>query len=522
MADERDQARVVAFLADPATYGVASGVRHVQTHISHVFLAGDFVYKLKKAVVFPFLDFGSVAARERCCRAELRLNRRLAAPVYLDVLPVVDDGRALRLGGQGTAIDWVVRMRRLPDERALHALVERGVVDRALVERLARHVATFHATAPRAADAGDPDALRAAWRENLAGADATLLPPEDHAILDDFGPSHLVRHDAVLRARAALGHVREVHGDLRLDHVYVLDEPLPALTDAPEVPAGFAIVDCVEFSEAFRTIDVAADLSFLAMELEAAARGDLATVLVSSYAEAAGDALVPALIPYHAAYRAVVRGKVEGLAARDAAIDADERNAAAARACALFTLAGRFAWRAGDPVVVACAGLSGTGKSAVADLVSSATGFPVLRSDTLRRGMSSPSYTPAARAAVYARLREETERALVARTSIVVDATFLERDERERLARSVHGLGRRHVFIVCEADEATVRRRLDARDATSESDARWATHLAQRETADAFAAEEPVLRADTARPLDVVRADLLPRLWAWRQGRPIA
>jgi uncharacterized protein len=525
VTDAGDQSRVVRFLADPATHG-GSDVMHVQTHISHVFLAGDFVYKLKKAVTFPFLDFGTLDAREHDCREELRLNRRLAAAVYLDVLAVTDDGARLHLGGSGAAVDWVVRMRRLPDERALHALLVAGAVDPSLIEGVARHVAAFHATAPRAAG-GDPESLGTAWRENLAGVDAmvgTLVSPADHTILDDFGPSHLVRHDAVLRARGQLGHVREVHGDLRLDHVYVLDAALPALAGAPEVPAGFQIVDCVEFSRAFRTIDVAADLSFLAMELEAAGRGDLATVLVSAYATAAGDALVPALIPYHAAYRAVVRGKVEGLAAADAAIDAAERRAAADRARALFRLAARFAWRAGDPVVIACTGLSGTGKSAVADMVAEATGFPVLRSDRLRRALSPEGdarYTAGARAAVYARLRQETERALAVRESVIVDATFLDRAERDRLARSVGAFGWRHVFVACEADETIVRARLDARDATSESDARWNVYLAQRLERDGFASNEPVLSLDTGRGLDVVREDLLPRLWAWRQGRRI-
>jgi hypothetical protein len=114
------------------------------------------------------------------------------------------------------------------------------------------------------------------------------------------------------------------------------------------------------------------------------------------------------------------------------------------------------------------------------------------------------------------------ERSLGARESVILDATFLERRERDHLARSVHGFGRRHVFVVCDADEAIVRRRLDARDARSESDARWGVYLAQRRDGDLFTDTEPVLRLDTGREAAVVRDDLLPRLWAWRQGRPIA
>jgi uncharacterized protein len=525
--EESLQARVVARLTEPGAYPHdVDEVVHVQTHISHVFLAGPFVYKLKKAVVFPFLDFGTVAARERCCREELRLNRRLAAPVYLDVLPITEDPDGLRLGGDGSPVDWVVRMRRLPADRGLGALLARGAVDDALVGRLGRHVAAFHATAP-VATGGGPDALARAWRENLEGLApmaGMLLAPEDLAILADFGPTWVARRDAILRARVDLGHVRDAHGDLRVDHVYVLEDALPARADAPAVPRGIWIVDCIEFSPAFRAVDVAADLSFLAMELESLGHARLAESLVAAYADAADDALVPALVPFHACHRAIVRGKVEGLTAGDAQIAPAGHDAAAARARALFGLAGRYAWRSGDPVVVACAGLSGTGKSAIAAALGEATGFRVAGSDVLRR-QAAPSgaarYALAAREAVYALLREQVDAALTARESLILDATFLARAERDRLAHTVAGYGSRHVFVACEADDATVRRRLDARDATSVSDARWDTYVAQRRARDPFGDGEPVLRVDTGGTPSAARAALLPRLWRWRRHRTI-
>jgi aminoglycoside phosphotransferase family enzyme/predicted kinase len=455
------------------------------------------------------------------------LNRRLAAPVYLDVLPITETSDGPRLGGPGRPIDWVVRMRRLPAERALGALLERGLVDDALVEQLGAHLAAFHAAAPMARG-GDPEALARAWRDNLDGVDTmvgTLLAAEDFAILGDFGATWVVRHDAVLRARADLGHVRDGHGDLRVDHVYVLENGLPALPDAPAVPAGLWIVDCIEFSEAFRAVDVAADLSFLVMELESLGHERLARKLIAAYAEAAEDPLVPALVPFHACHRAIVRGKVDGLAARDPAIPDAERDAAAARARRLFALAGRFAWRSGDPVVVACTGLSGTGKSAVATMLGDTTGFRVVSSDVMRRENTPPGgmrYTADARAAVYARMREAVDVALTNRESVIVDATYLSRTERDRLAHTVACYGRRHVFVECEAREDVVRRRLDARDASSVSDARWDTYLGQRRTREPFGDDEPLLRVDTGGALATARAALLPRLWQWRQGRPIA
>jgi len=520
-----EQDRVVVFLSAPATYPhEAREVEHVQTHISHVFLAGAFVYKMKKAVTFPFLDFGTLAAREHFCREELRLNRRLAEAVYLDVLPVTADGEHLHLDGTGTPIEWVVRMRRLPAERSLGALLDTDAFDGEGVMRLARHLAAFHATAA-IVPGGDPEALLAAWDENVRGVRpmvGRLLAEADLAVLEDFGRTYVVHHDAVLRARVALGHVRDGHGDLRVDHVYVLDRDLPPLAGAPRVPAGFQVVDCIEFSPAFRAVDVAADLSFLAMELESLGHVDLARGLVHAYAEASRDTLVPALVPFHACHRAVVRGKVEGLAAADAAIDDAAREQASDRARRSFALAGRFAWRSGDPVVIACTGLSGTGKSAVAGMLGETTGFAILSSDVLRREISPEGqarYSAAARVAVYRRMVSDVERRLVARESVIVDATFLARTERDALAHAVHGYGWRHVFIECEADEPVVRRRLDARDASSVSDARFDVYVAQRRERTPFGTGEPVLRVDTGRDLAAVRAALLPRLWSWRQGR---
>jgi predicted kinase len=228
------------------------------------------------------------------------------------------------------------------------------------------------------------------------------------------------------------------------------------------------------------------------------------------------------LIPFHACHRAIVRGKVEGLAADDEELDADERRRAGERSRALFALAGRFAWRSGDPVVIVCAGLSGTGKSAVAGLLHEATGFAVGSSDVLRKASGTHDYGPGARHAVYDGLRAAVEESLGGRESVIIDATFLKRAERDALARLAAGYGRRHVFVACQADEETVKRRLDARDATSVSDARWETYLAQRAHADAFGPDEPVLPIDTAGTLADVRAMLLPPLWAWRNGRRLA
>jgi len=523
-----EQSAIVAALRDPGAYPhPVAEVVHVQTHISHVFLAGPHVYKLKKAVVFPFLDFGTRAAREHFCREEVRLNRRLAPGVYLDVVPVVRAGGAIRVGGGGPALDWVVHMVRLPAERTLAALVRAGAASPAIMLDLAGRIARFHAGAP-IVEAGRPADLMAGWATNLDGVRPFVgrhLAAEDFGILEDFGRTFVARHEAVLTARPQLGHVRDGHGDLRADHVYVLDARIE-VPGLPSLAPGIYVVDCIEFAPALRAIDVAADVAFLAMELEQLGRRDLADVFVGAYAEAAGDARVAPLVPYYACHRATVRGKVEGLAADEAEMGAHARADAAGRAWQGFALAGRFAWRSGDPVVVACMGLSGTGKSTVANALADATGFGVVSSDVLRKAEAppgaKPEYDTTARSAVYAGMRREVERRLARNESVIVDATFTSRAERDRQARSVRGFGRRWIFVETIADEAVVRQRLDARQAGSVSDARWDVYVLQRDHHDGLGAREPAITVDTTEGIGAVRADLLGRLWAWRQGRPVA
>ena len=260
-AGPADQAALVRALADPTFYPHRPPrVEHVQTHISHVFLAGPYVYKLKKAVRFPFVDASTAARRGSLCEEELRLNWRLAVPIYLGVLPVTRerDGR-LALGGNGAVVDRVVWMRRLPAERMLDRLVEDGAADAGMLGRLARLLADFHARAPdgpAVAAHATPEAVLGAWRQVLALAAPLVggaLPVATHTILASFGPAFLAQHDALLRRRHAAGHrIREGHGDLRAEHVCIIDTPAPAAPPDTPIAPGMYVVDCVEFSHALR------------------------------------------------------------------------------------------------------------------------------------------------------------------------------------------------------------------------------------------------------------------------------
>ena len=531
------QDELVGALASPDFYPHRPRmVEHVQTHISHVFLAGPYVYKLKKAVHFPFLDFSTAELRRHFCLEEVRLNRRLSPGVYLDVLPIVRTaGGRLGLGNGGDVLDHVVWMRRLP---AAGLLVNRlGRTRPEMMDELAAVIARFHASAPTGPEVAahaDADALRARWAANLETAApfaGRLLAVEDHELLRDFGPSFVRRHETLLRARQRGGRIREGHGDLHAEHVCFLDAPLTEPTELPPLPAGIYVFDCIEFSRAFRCNDVASEVAFLAMDLESLERPDLARRFVGAYTRAADDPALEVLLGFYACYRACVRGKVESLASAEPEVEAGAREAAAARARRHFALAVRYAWQAAGPAVIACAGLAGTGKSTLARELAATTGFVLLATDELRRRGSAASapapygaglYTAAARAATYETLALEAEAALAAGHGVVADATFMRAADRRRLGAAAQRERRPYVFVECRAPETIVHARLLRRETERPvSDARWNTYLEQRERWEPFGADEPHVVVDTGRDFAQARATACRLLWRWRQGRGI-
>jgi uncharacterized protein len=529
-----DQTALVRALADPRFYPHAPpSVEHVQTHISHVFLAGAHVYKLKKAVRFSFLDASTAERRRHLCEEEVRLNRRLCPDVYLGVVPIArGPGERLALGGTGEVVDHVVHTRRLPADRMLVALLARGAVQPAMLAALARHMADFHgrvATGPEVARHAAPEVLATRMRDNVEAARpfvGGLLTAAEHAILADFGPTFVRRHEALLRARQQGDRIREGHGDLHAEHVCFVDAEVAGARGDPPLGPGIYVFDCIEFSHALRCNDVASEVAFLAMDLEALGHPKLAADFAESYATAAGDADVHTLLPLYVYDRACVRGKVEGMTSVDPAVAPAAAAGAAERARHHFRLAVRAAWRGAGPALVACAGLSGTGKTTLAEALAAATGFVHVSTDEIRkRGRPGPArvpidaalYEPRARAAAYATLVAEAERSLAAGQGVIADATFLHRADRDALSAAAARERRPCVFVECDADPAVVRERLRDRECEATlSDARWDTYLVQRVRQEPYGPDEPRIVVDAGGDPAAMREAALGALWTWR------
>jgi aminoglycoside phosphotransferase family enzyme/predicted kinase len=472
--------RVVARMSHPSFYSPPPPRVDVrQTHVSIVFLAGDRAYKLKKPVRMPFLDYSTLARRRRFCGEEVRLNRRFAPDVYLGVRAIAarDGELALAPADDPAAREYAVEMRRYDEDATFGRLVERGEADERLAARVGIHVAELHLAAPRA-PAGY---WTAAYVGERLHENFDTVRPEIGGLVDAltfdavgrFSRRFLHAHGALLERRIAAGMVRDVHGDLRADHVVV-------------GAGGLAIVDCVDFDDRLRCIDVAADLAFLAMDLERLGARHLAGSLVRAYAGRTGDRGLPALLPFYACYRAWVRAKVTALRIRQLGEGDPARPEFEQRARGLFALALRLAWRARVPLIVVLCGVAGSGKSTLAAELSRRSGLPHLGSDRVRKELAGIAadtpgpptlYTPELTTRTYRELAARARPALASEGGAIVDATFHRADQRALL----RGLAARVLWIECTAPEGVLRSRGAARERAPEhgSDATWPVMAAQ-------------------------------------------
>lgn len=435
-----------------------------ETHLSTVHLTADRAYKTKKPVSLGFVDYSTRALRRAACEAEVALNRRLAPDVYLGVVDLPDGEPA-------------VEMVRLRDGDSLLARLDRGEVDEALIRRVGAVLGAFHAAAPESPAirrAGAPERLAHHVRENFEQTvdhPGRLCHPALWQKVRDASLAGLGPLTARLEARAAAGRVRDGHGDLRLEHVYV--------DDVGEI----RVIDGVEFNDEYRCGDVALDLAFLVMDLRLRSRWDLARALIEAWSTATGDdpsAVLPPLV----AYRSVVRAKVAGLTLAGARL---ERQAElAARARRHWSLAwGELA--EARPVLVGVGGRPGTGKSTVSKGLAG-PGVAVIRSDVVRKELAGvpattrlppAAYGAGAREQVYAACFERAEAALARGESAVVDATFTQDAPRAALLALAARWAVPAGLLRCRAPREVVAARLAARTGDP-SDADLAVYDASR------------------------------------------
>jgi aminoglycoside phosphotransferase family enzyme/adenylate kinase family enzyme len=441
-------------------------VELVETHISYVFLVGEYAYKIKKPLDLGFLDFSTLELRHHFCQEELRINRRLAPAIYLEVVAIAGSAESPRIGGQGSPIEYAVKMRRFPDDGLLSQHLEH--LTPGLVNAIARRAAGFHESA-EICGAEQP------W----GSADFVVRP-----MLENFEPIHKLEHDPLVDAqlqrlrqwtvqrhselrskleeRKAAGFVRECHGDMHLGNITLVEgEPV--------------IFDAIEFNPGLRWIDTINEIAFLVMDLEEKQRPELAQLALNSYLEESGDYAGLKLLRFYQVYRAMVRAKVTAIRLGQDDLEQEERRILKQEFQRYLDLAERYT-EPQAPALIITHGPSGSGKSVAARNLVQSLGAIQVRSDVERKRLAGlpplartepdiggDIYTAETTDQTYGSLLEAAEQILDAGFIALADATFLQRRQRRPFAQLADCLGVKFLILDMQTPEQLMRERLRIR-----------------------------------------------------------
>ncbi len=436
-------------------------VERRETHISVVFLAGDFVYKLKKPVDFGFLDYTSLETRKKMCELEVKLNRRLADRVYLGVVPICAKGDQFLLAEGGAEIEYGVRMRRLPDEASLSSMIETKKVTPGDMILLGERLFQFFEGAERVGEIekfGAGEVIGFNTEENFRQLEpfvGDLIDRQRFEFVMEASRTFLKDRSALFQRRIDGGKICDGHGDLRAEHVYFLDP--------------IQIIDCVEFSQRLRCGDRAADLAFLHMDVERLGRADLSLAMLQGYTEAGRDFGIYTVLDFYSCYRAVVKAKVSCLSA-------GKRNEMRGRASRYFDLAFAYAVQFARPSIFVLCGLPGSGKSTWAKKIAEIFGLCLFSSDALRQELpeygesggpvafATGIYKPGIRARAYSRLMSAAQLELKKGRSVILDASFSKKKWREEAVRLAEDMDANILFLECLSSQPTLLERLTGRE----------------------------------------------------------
>ena len=519
-------ARLVEHLSDPTFYPhPTSRVQVLQTHISWLFLTDDYVYKLKKPVDFGFLDYTTVDKRRAMCAREVELNSRLCPGIYLGVEEVRDFRGSLSLTGPGEAVEPLVKMVRLPEERMLRRVLARGEGHSELFVALARRLVEFHGGLrldEKAAALKDIAGVRHNCEENFAQTEkyiGTLVSAVAHAFMRTATELFFRRHPRLFARRLQESRIVDGHGDLHLDSICATDP--------------VCIFDCIEFNERFRILDVAEEVAFLAMDLEFHGHAPFARAFVDTYVAAAEDPELPLLLDFYKAYRAFVRAKVHSFQWDDPNLDDAARPPLHGIASRYYDLALGYTQAFNPRCLMATCGLSGSGKSTLARRLGERHAIEVVRSDVVRKELlgldpldrrhvpyGAGEYAPAVTERTYWAMMERAEKLLGEGHSVILDASFMTRQHRRWAVEAARRAGVPFLLLECRSSDEVIRRRLHRRAEknASVSDGRveiYERQLAAFEPPEEFSGADKVI-VDRSRDVEELLAELdavVPPQW---------
>ena len=500
-----DASLIRALLREDAFPHPADDIELMETHISWVVLAGDYAYKIKKPVVLDFLDFGTLEKRRHYCEEELRLNRPWAPELYLEVVAITGPPNRPQFGGNGEVLEYAVKMLRFDQDLRLDRQLANGLLTVTDMKELGQNIAARHAAARRPEPAERERLVGRAehyFRENFDHL-GDVIDSEEFHYLRDWTERELAQHETTFRQRFDDGFVCDCHGDLHLGNLVRL-------------PSGITTFDCIEFNPDLRNTDVYADVGFLTMDLTEKGHPELAAHFLNRYLERSGDYSGAVLLDLYFVYRCLVRAKVAAIRSRERESDA-ERDSDISEAHDYSGMAFRQASK-DEPKLIIMHGLSGSGKTWLAERLMAALPAIRIRSDIERKrlfgldetaesgsGIESGIYTPEASERTYERLFTLARTLLAARHRVILDAAFLRKEQREAAKRVAAELGLDALLVCADAPTEVLRQRIEnratLRDEPSEANLAVLEH--QLATAAPVGEDEAAIRVDTGGDVDI-------------------
>lgn len=464
---------LISFLEKKSSYPHnPESVEHIQTHISHVFIAPPFVYKIKKPVDFGFLDYSSKAKRKHYCEQEVELNNRLCSDAYLGVVPLYFGGKNFSLENGDTAevIEHAVKMRKLPEEYFLHSYIKGGELERSHLDRVSDKLAAFYNSqepGPEILEFGSIEQIRFNTDENFSQTESFVgrtLDELTFKTIKHFTDRYFRVHEALFNSRLAEKRIVDGHGDLHLEHIHI-------------TPDSVCIYDCIEFNERFRYGDLAADLAFLAMDLDFHGCRNEERYFVDQMAEKVRDDTLSRIIEFYKCYRAYVKGKVKSLQSEEEEVPEEQRNRSVRAADRYFRLALKYALIGSRPIVLVFMGRIAAGKSTLASSLADKIGISCFSSDRIRKEMAGQEVTKRTPVSIrkelysagmsqktYRKLREHSKMKLDKSESVIIDATFSRREARKELTDMLEERNVPYLFIEAVAPDELIKERLGRRD----------------------------------------------------------
>ncbi len=462
---------LINFLQVPSNYPHhPKEVKIIQTHASILAMAPPYVYKFKKPLDFGFMDFRSLEARKKNSERELALNRRLCKEIYLSVLPVYKHRQQFSFHQKGPVVDYALLMKQMDDGFFLNQLLAKGALTNELLEEVLQVLKMFYEAQSSQADMNqyaDLPHLQQNAEDNFASL--RKFPPENFApkaleLIEHGMKAFLQQQQALIRKRIEEDKIKDCHGDLHLEHIHIQNQKV-------------CIYDCIEFNERFRYGDIAADIAFLAMDLDFSGRPDLANFVAQRMAVLLQDREMLLLMDYYKSYRACVRAKVENIRSLQQEVAANEQAISNQKAKRYMELALRYKLLGSQPWLIIVCGKIGSGKSTIAERLAELLGISYLSSDIIRKenaGLDVYQRTPAVLRPylygikktneVYQQLLKRSLAILHKQHTVLVDATFGKATHRTAFIQALEQHHMHYCFIETQAPEQLIQERLKERE----------------------------------------------------------